>query len=226
MPILDFAAVETALIEKANTLRSASHLEVLSQNISLTTAARSYAAYLADKDLFSHTADGWSPEERVNIEGYKWCRLSENLSLRQKSQGISATELAADVLEGWMKSPQHRSNLLEPHVTETGVGVAGTSDAQGKFISVQLFARPQTLQYEISIKNTTNSPIPYTLGKKEKKAPARMTVRHSLCDPQNLTFNFPKEKKIAAEYKAKDNTEFILSQDKDQNLKVEITHPR
>ncbi|MFM7084932.1 MAG: CAP domain-containing protein [Hyphomicrobium sp.] len=225
MPIPDIAAVETALFEKTNAVRSEKNLAPISQNTFLKIAARAYATYLADKGLFSHTADGWSIEERVNIEGYKWCRLSENLSMRAPSQNTSADQLASNIIEGWMKSPKHRINVLEPNVTETGVGVAVAGEDAQKFISVQLFARPQSFRYQIIVKNMTYEPISYALGAQDKIASARMTVRHSLCDPQTIEFRAPKEKKISGRYQTKDNTVFLVTEDKDNSLKVEIMHP-
>lgn len=225
MPIPDIATLETILVEKENAVRRQNQLEAISQNTSLTLAARAFAAYLADKGLFSHTADNWSPEERVNIEGYKWCRLSENLSLRTYSQGLSTTELASEIINGWMKSPKHRANVLEPHVTETGVGVAVAAETSQKFITVQLFARPQSLQYKIRIKNLTRIPVSYTLGTQEKTAAPKMTVLHSVCDPQTVEFRAAKEKKISGRYKTNDDTVFLVTEDKDQSLKVEISHP-
>ena len=49
---------------------------------------------------------------------------------------LSDDELKSLIIDGWMKSPSHRSNILDPDFNESGVGVAKTNEF---FIITQVF---------------------------------------------------------------------------------------
>jgi uncharacterized protein YkwD len=60
------------------------------------------------------------------------CRFPANVALGQSS--------AAEVLENWMRSRGHRTNILNPAFTEMGAGYA--IDGAGRPSDVQVFAGP------------------------------------------------------------------------------------
>lgn len=226
MPIPDLPSVEATLIEKTNLLRSEHRLEKLTTNRILTQAARSYASYLATTGRFSHTANGKGPGERLRLEGYEWCKFGENLALRRNAQGFTTSALVSDVMNGWVKSSEHKKNLLEPSVTEIGVGVAASKEDASQFISVQLFARPSSLRFPIEIKNIGSFPIPYTLNGQSKVISPQKSIRHWQCEPQSLSFLPSQGSRISSRYEARDKTLFILSEDNNHSLSVEIFPPQ
>ena len=66
-------------------------------------------------DFFSHTgADGSTVGDRVQNSGYQYSNAGENIAAGQTT--------AVDVVEGWINSPGHRANILNPNYTEIGVG--------------------------------------------------------------------------------------------------------
>ena len=79
--------------------------------------------------------------------------MAENLALNLDSRGFETKQLARDAVEGWKGSPGHRANMLRPHVTEIGVAVVRAPDRDPKFISVQLFGRPEALKVKFNIEN-------------------------------------------------------------------------
>ena len=52
--------------------------------------------------------------------------------------------------------------MVEPHVTEIGVGIAKAPSDPPKFVSVQLFARPDSLKYSFRIQNRTDTSVRYS----------------------------------------------------------------
>ena len=67
----------------------------------------------------SHTgSDGSSPFDRMRKAGYSGSAMGENIA-----RGYSTSE---SVVEAWMNSPGHRSNILNRAFQHLGVGMAGT----------------------------------------------------------------------------------------------------
>src|SRR5262249_61061220 len=140
-------------------------------------AAQDFAAYLAREDKFSHTADGKQPWERTAAQGYEECLIAENIAWESNSRGFSSRGLAKAFLKGWQNSPPHRKNLLDPDLTEIGVGVA-YSKKSGRYYGVQDFGRPRSEQITFAITNETDETIRYTVDGKDFSIEPRYTMTH------------------------------------------------
>lgn len=87
----------------------------LTLNKLLRCSARKYSRDMAEQGFFSHTGkDGSQPWDRVDLTGYQWSVVGENLAL-----GTTTPEATVD---GWMESDGHCANIMEPDFTELGVG--------------------------------------------------------------------------------------------------------
>jgi hypothetical protein len=115
--------------------------------------------------------------------------VAENLAMNLDSRGFETRVLARDAVEGWKNSPGHRANMLQPAVTEIGVAVARAPDQDPKFISVQLFGRPEALKVEFRIENRAGQEVRYVLGEETHTLPVRGIVTHTDCNPEQLTFD-------------------------------------
>jgi hypothetical protein len=223
----DTPAVEIAIVEMTNTFRKQQRLDAVRPNVGLTAAARAYAAYLAKSGQFSHTADGREAGDRISAVGYAWCQMGENLALHMDSRGFEARALAEKSVQGWINSPGHRANMLTPYVTETGVGVArapGSKDP--KYISVQLFARPKSLEYEFQISNTSAEAVSYSFGGETHEVMPSFAVTHTSCMPSEVAFEKvgtgARAKALSMHYKASDGLVYVLKPDQASGLKVEV----
>ncbi|HEY8784678.1 MAG TPA: CAP domain-containing protein [Mucilaginibacter sp.] len=91
----------------------------LTWNNTLETAAIGHAEDMADRHYFSHTSkDGRTMEDRAALagytfKGYKSFTVGENIAEGQLS--------IAEVMHGWLKSPGHCRNLMNPGFREVGV---------------------------------------------------------------------------------------------------------
>jgi uncharacterized protein YkwD len=89
----------------------------LSANSSLTTAARSHSQDMACNDFFSHTSPTTgSPFDRILAAGYSYSAAAENIAAGYGSP--------AGVVEAWMNSSGHRTNMLNPTYVHVGLGYA------------------------------------------------------------------------------------------------------
>jgi hypothetical protein len=223
MPLPDIPVVETAVIEMTNAYRRQNRLGEVRANPVLAKAARAYAAFLAKSGAFSHTADGREVGERIKAAGYAWCTVGENLAMHLDSRGFESRDLARKSVEGWINSPSHKANMLAPHVTEIGVGVVQAPDRDPKFISVQLFARPRSLEYTFQIANASNVAVRYTFSGERHDIAPRMAVTHTACQPGDITFENAGSRKISSRFEASDKTVYTLSGDSKQGLNVVLS---
>jgi uncharacterized protein YkwD len=182
------------IVASTNELRQEHELEPVEVNAQLALAANYFANYMAATDQYSHTADGKTPAERAREHGYDYCLVSENIAYLYSSAGFSTEELAAKFAEVWKESPEHRKNMLDPAVTESGVAVAHSAKT-GNYYGVQMFGRPKSLSIQFAIENQSDVPIPYTIGDGPYELPPRNRHSHEECLPTDLTFQLPSEGK-------------------------------
>ncbi|UYV17972.1 CAP domain-containing protein [Halomonas qaidamensis] len=97
--------------------------EPLTWNCKLARASQLHAEDMAENDYVSHTSpDGSGIEQRINNQGYPWQAVGENIAAGQLS--------AAAVVEGWLESPGHCSNIMNATFTEIGMASAQNADSQ------------------------------------------------------------------------------------------------
>ncbi len=134
-PIAANTALETALLNETNLVRQKNGLSRLEFDPQLALAARQHALEMATLNYFSHqspTAASKTPAMRVARAGSAVVAIGENLALVQPGNVAKAS------IEGWMNSPAHRENLLNPQYTHVGFGTA--TNKHGMEIAVQVFA--------------------------------------------------------------------------------------
>jgi uncharacterized protein YkwD len=122
--------------EEASRTRRAQGLDALTVNEKMNRAAQDYAFELANRGELDHeskTRGREDPGARLEAAGVKWSRVGENLALFSPRVGI-----ASHTIDGWLNSPPHRHNLLNPLYTMTGAGVA--RDLRGTYYIVQMYA--------------------------------------------------------------------------------------
>ena len=213
----DLPQVEAAIVEMTNVFRRENRLDTLQRDKTLDQAARAFAGYLARTGKFSHTADGRRPADRTSNAGYQHCRIAENLALNLDSRGFETRQLARAAMEGWKKSPPHRKAMLDPFVTQIGVGVVKASN-EHRYLSVQLFGRPRALQYKFTIRNIASEPASYSQSGRRHQLPPRTEVQHTECNPSVVSFNgIPKANQPSggsAEFSTRDGDVFVLRTDR------------
>lgn len=109
------ASIVSQIVSLTNNFRQQNGLSPVTLNNQLTNAAQAHTENMAFQDFVSHTgADGSSVAQRVTATGYGWSVVAENIA--------AGHQTAAEVVQGWINSDGHRANLLNPNVTEVGIG--------------------------------------------------------------------------------------------------------
>ena len=132
----DNAPAQTArVLELTNAERARAGLAPLTLNTQLTQAAQQYSEVLATDGCFAHTC-GPVPDmtQRDAQAGYTgWTTVGENIAA-----GYPTPEA---VVNGWMESPGHRANILNPDYRELGIGLA-SGGKYGAYWTQEFGSRP------------------------------------------------------------------------------------
>jgi uncharacterized protein YkwD len=127
------SSYQTELVNLINGARAEAGLPALTVNAQLMSAATQHSIDMACHGLISHTgSDGSSPSQRIAAAGYAASRASEII------YGSGYPQSAVD---WWMSDQVHRDEILNPNVTEMGVGYAYIADTAKGYYTVD-FASP------------------------------------------------------------------------------------
>lgn len=216
---------EIAIVALTNAFRQENKLGAVTPSKELAAAARWFAEYLARTDKLAHEADGREPQQRASAHGYKYCMVAENLARNLDSRGYTAQRLATEVVEGWKSSPPHRQNLVEADATEIGVSVVRAPDKHPKFVSVQMFGRPEASKVIFSITNAAQVPVSYTLGREAQVVEPRSIVTHEYCASGKISFDragsWLTGSSIGASFEPENGVSFTLRQTTGNRVVVE-----
>jgi uncharacterized protein YkwD len=124
------SAAERQLFNAVNQERKAHGLPSLKPDAALATAARAHAQRMAEQGTISHQFPG-EPNllSRARAAGARFSWLAENVAEGPNSTAIHQT---------FMKSPQHRANILDPDMDSAGIGIA---ERNGQLYAVEDFSK-------------------------------------------------------------------------------------
>ena len=100
----------------------------------LDSVAHGHAADMAEHNYFEHQdLAGHTPADRVRAVGYREKLVGENIAFGPRT--------ADEVVQGWLDSPGHCENIMDPRFAQMGIAYAAGHAKRGLFW-VQLFAQP------------------------------------------------------------------------------------
>jgi hypothetical protein len=105
----------------------------------LSAAAARHAGDMSQHHYFEHQdPGGHTPADRVRATGYIERRVGENIAY-----GVLSTE---DAIAGWLRSPAHCENLMDPGFQEMGIAFAREQGGHSDLYWVQVLAAPRQLR--------------------------------------------------------------------------------
>ncbi len=128
-----FTSYEDEVISLVNAERTNRGLQPLSKNWELCRVARYKSEDMIANGYFAHNSPTYgSPFDMMESFGLRFTAAAENIAYGQRSP--------SEVMNAWMNSAGHRSNILSGNVSEIGVGVAAKPN--GVLYWTQMFIRP------------------------------------------------------------------------------------
>ena len=114
---------EQAILAAMNRERNARGLGALRHNDKLSRAAGDRIGDMFAKNYFAHVSpDGVEPFVWASKRGYRYRLIGENLAVGYRGTAV---------VDGWMRSPGHRENILQPSFDEVGIAIADGSPRRG-----------------------------------------------------------------------------------------------
>lgn len=121
------------IFDTINEYRTTEGLNRLERDDTLDIIAAGHSQDMIDREYYSHTnPDGEGPTDRAISAGYTCTRytnanfasstLGENIIVMVNRNNTIST--AGNMVEAWLDSPGHHDNIVYPHFTKSGVGVA------------------------------------------------------------------------------------------------------
>ncbi|MFP6855285.1 MAG: CAP domain-containing protein, partial [Opitutales bacterium] len=151
-PKLDLRAIEKLVHAAVNRERLKVNLREMAWNDQVAAIARSHSEDMAKRNFFSHfNPEGETPSARAARQGWTKSKgtvsadesvsgLAENIgrvgrfhSLRREVTNgkisrvvfrwYTPDQMAAQIVKGWLNSPRHRKNMLDPERELEGIGL-------------------------------------------------------------------------------------------------------
>ncbi|MNQ81546.1 Cysteine-rich secretory protein family protein [compost metagenome] len=148
-PLLDSAAADSrtagkTLLAQVNAARAKPRLcgrqrfaaaRPLAWNSALGSAAQGHSRAMANGNYFAHRdPDGETPADRARDAGYRGRQIGENIAAGQGSPN--------QAMAGWLASPGHCANLMNPMFTQVGAAYAANSRSDSGIYWTMLFGAP------------------------------------------------------------------------------------
>jgi len=140
----DWQAEGQKLLELINSARAQSRqcgtqaftaTKPLTWNATLASAALDHTRSMANNNFFDHKdRDGRTPGDRAELAGYSGQLVGENIAAGQ--------DTPRKVLDGWLTSPGHCANLMNPQFSELGAAYAVDPKSDAGIYWTSLFGAP------------------------------------------------------------------------------------
>ncbi|MHC8305624.1 CAP domain-containing protein [Pseudomonas sp. PB3P13] len=140
----DWQAEGQKLLAELNTARSRARqcgsqnfaaAKPLTWNAVLGAAAESHSRSMANNNYFDHKdRDGRTPGDRAELAGYVGQQVGENIAAGQ--------DTVRRVVDGWVASPGHCANLMNPQFQELGAAYAVDPKSDSGIYWTAMFGTP------------------------------------------------------------------------------------
>jgi uncharacterized protein YkwD len=132
---VSLADMEHSVLGRMNEQRRLRGLVPLARSEDLTRIARTFSRQMATEQFFDHVSPrGDSVARYADQAGIDYRMIGDNLYMC-----VRMRDPESGAIKGWMESPGHRANALEPGYRETGVGIWKAGDA---YYFTQVFKQP------------------------------------------------------------------------------------
>jgi uncharacterized protein YkwD len=116
--------------------RSFAPVRPVTFSATLTEVASAHALDMAEHNYFEHVdLAGRSPADRVRSVGYQEKLVGENIAYGPVT--------VDEVVQGWLDSPGHCENIMDPRFVQMGIAVAAGRSTRRGLYWVQVLAEPR-----------------------------------------------------------------------------------
>ena len=151
------SSAEATLWQLTNGARANSGLRVIQQNGTLVGLARWRSKDQVQRDYFSHTilGSGYEVYHWYDTNGLRYRWGGENIGW---NNGFADADSPVKIHEGFMSSPGHRANILEPSWTHGGIGAFAADNVS--FLGATRSPRFYTELFMQALSSSPSAPPP------------------------------------------------------------------
>jgi hypothetical protein len=118
----DESRAEHLMLEAINKIRYQHGLPLVTLDDQLSAVCRHHAVDMAERDYFDHfSPEGLSPDDRAARAGLPY-DVTENIGII-RTFGQDLRSVVGALMGGFLSSPDHLANILDPKVTHVGIGL-------------------------------------------------------------------------------------------------------
>lgn len=118
----DESRAEHLMLEAINKVRYQHGLPLVTLDDQLAVVCRHHALDMAERDYFDHfSPEGLSPDDRAARAGLPYT-VTENIGII-RTFGQDLRSVVGALMDGFLASPDHLANILDPKVTHVGIGL-------------------------------------------------------------------------------------------------------
>ncbi len=153
VPHADLNQTAQLIVEGVNGARAQQNLVLLRTDVVLTRIAKDRSVDMITRDYFSHYDPQTGQQallREIQANNYTYQYAGENIAEIKNDAGwvpplltvaarYSATDLSNEFVTGWLNSPEHRANILNPHYRRTGVALEVSQDGR-RIVATQIFS--------------------------------------------------------------------------------------
>ncbi len=150
---VDMVQAAKQIVDGINNARAQKGLGLLRTDANLTRIATDRSNDMIARDYFSHydPQTGQEPLLRyLQALKFQYRYAGENIAEIKNDAGwvppwltvaarYNPTDLANEFVKGWLNSPEHRANIMNPNYHRTGVALAATADGR-RIVATQAFS--------------------------------------------------------------------------------------
>jgi uncharacterized protein YkwD len=126
--------LELRIFQKVNELRKERNAPDLIWNEFVASEARRHAANMSARHFFAHEdPQRGDIDKRLNRSSIEWNRCAENI---YREKGFE--DPVDDVTQSWLNSPEHRRNMMDSGLAETGVGAFMQPDGTAFIVQIYI----------------------------------------------------------------------------------------
>lgn len=165
------------VISMVNTERTKAGLAPMAASAELQKSSRSKAADMFARGYWAHNApDGSEPWHFFKESGYKFTQAGENLA--------KSFQTPDGVVKGWMNSPTHRANILNPAYRDIGISaVDGALSGEPTTLVVAHFGARNTSQPKVVKKTRPAAAAQAAAAAPISKLPDSRPIVHAAVSP-------------------------------------------
>lgn len=130
-PVEYKASIEEEILVLVNQERAKAGVKPLVMNETLRSMARYKSNDMLQHDYFDHTSPNIGGLSNLSKKfNYSYTTIGENIWMAKASSVdyLRQNATAAKIMDGWMNSPGHKANILNPVFGKIGVGVTLSTD--------------------------------------------------------------------------------------------------